>query len=228
MADTHFDELDSLDDLNILDDEPVSTKFINKKKSTPTALNAESPLPKVVQDGLDNINPDLDDLVWDEVPSVPGAPGAPSAPSVPSQNKLSENDKKLLERYQDLDVDDEAENKEMDSLRENRRKLSEKLEQDPVFREKYIQDEKKRRESQDDALDIISRLQGKDRESRLEDIEVGESDVEHELQHVPDVPDVPDIPDISKIPKKGKHRKIIKPGVYVKNVQHLTININIS
>lgn len=233
MSKVDFEELDSLDDLSILDDEPVvltkshaSPASGNKKKSknasapitpaAPTAPTSEK------REERDNINPDLDDLVWDD--------DTPIAPETPVQNKLSETDKKLLERYRDLDVDDEEENKEMESLREDRRKLSEKLEQDSAFRAKYIEKEKERRESQkveshDGALDIISRLQGKDRESQLEDLEVGESDLEEELG---ELHDIPEHKPKSTPPKKGKNRKTIKPGVYVKNVQHLTININIS
>lgn len=222
MSGTHFDELDSLDDLNILDDEPVSTTSTtsgNKKKSKTIAPTVPS-----VPDERDNINPDLDDLVWDEdIAVVSPVSSLPPVPSI--TEKLSENDKKLLERYQDLDVDDAEENREMESLREDRRKLSEKLEQDSVFRAKYIENEKKRRESHDGAMDIINRLQRKDRDSQLEDLEVGESDLEEELG---ELQDIPEHKPISNTTKKGKQYKTIKPGVYVKNVQHLTININIS
>jgi hypothetical protein len=158
---------------------------------------------------LDNIIPDLGGLTWDDVPE--------EKPAVTVT--LTESDKKLLDKYADLDVDDAKEDKEMNSLRRDRREFSEKLESDPNFRKKFIESEKERRakitESSDDISNIIGRLQSGG--LGVEDLEVSEDEVKNEIE---------DLPEVSETPE---HAKKNKQGVYINNTGgHITINITIN
>ena len=72
-------------------------------------------------DASDNIEPELGDEIYEDISDD-------LSEDLPVQQELSEADKKILERYQDLDVADEEEEKEMVKLRGDRRAFSEKLE----------------------------------------------------------------------------------------------------
>jgi len=257
-----FDDLESLDDLDILEEEPVKSKTEKPTKPKKVEEHKKETKDIVDEEEKDNINPnldDLDDLEWDELSEDDLSAEQKDRPSdLEKSPNLSEKDKKLLERYQDLDVDDEEEEKEMVSLREDRRKFSERLERDSKFRSKYIESEKNRRENlkddEDDVTDIISRLQdgkyenptsAKSNEDRLKDLEAADSEVERELDDLEDVEEIRNLGDIVMIKSKKSKSSgssgntgndgstsegvtIIKPGLFIQNVKNLTINLTIT
>jgi len=221
--------LDKIVDLDSDDDD--SSKVVTKEKSS---------------ENLDNINPDLEGLIWDEDDTEP------NDAKVISDIHLTKKDKALLEKYKDLDIADEQEEKEMDQMRTDRRKLSERLESDPAFKKIYIAAEnKKRKQYNDEEIDnIISSLQNdstilpnvpdmqnvhdaqnrssvhdaQNRDSahlsNLDDLEMGDTDLDNELE---DLEDVEDLPFLQK-----SSPSVIKPGILIQKVKNLTININIS
>lgn len=167
-----------------------------------------------------DLEPDLDDEVYeDDIPESPT-----------EKPILSKSEQKILAKYKDLDIVDEQEEKEMVEMREDRRKFSERLEEDPIFRAKYIAHEKKRREEQlfDDESqveDIINRLKGRhdghdghsDHEPPQvfddESMTIGDTEMDEELD------------DLFGIDQKTT---VEKPGVFIQNVNQLTIHIHVS
>lgn len=163
-----------------------------------------------------DINVDLGDEVFDESDE-----DSYEEPSI----TLSEKDKKILEKYQDLDVADANDEKEMVQLRQDRREFSERLEEDPQFRAKYLASEAKRREAlEDEALnDIIGRLQAGSQDSQdsqdsrnLRNLDIDDSEMDEELV---------DMLDEYEQKQECSYKK---PGVVIQTVHNLTININIS
>lgn len=163
-----------------------------------------------------DINVDLGDEVFDESDE-----DSHEEPSI----TLSEKDKKILEKYQDLDVADANDEKEMVQMRQDRREFSERLEEDPQFRAKYLASEAKRREAlEDDELnDIIGRLQGGSQDSQdsqdsrnLRNLDIDDSEMDEELV---------DMLDEYEQKQECSYKK---PGVVIQTVHNLTININIS
>jgi len=166
-------------------------------------------LPKVTEEKSDNIDITIEDVDLSD-PSIEAE--IKSRKDVQADSAAAE----LLKRYKDLGKEDP----DMENIAErkiSRRQLSERLESDPQFREKYISEEKEKRikESQD----IIRRLKernyrssspsGDDKVSRDED-SLFIDDVYTATEPLPDEP------------SNGT-----KNGVYIKRVDKLVIKISL-
>jgi hypothetical protein len=236
-----FDEFDDLDDLSDFDDVvvPENTSVPENTENTVNETNADTEADR------DNINPDIDNLSWsDEDPEDPedsessendtsavkddlwdekGEKGE-KAKQRTTKKKMNPREKKLLEKYEDLEVDDPDEIAAMAELMNDRRAFSERLENDPEFRAKYIVRENARRKKleEDEADDIIGRLQqgeyGEydeyDDESGLEFAE-NDSDIMRELE---------DLDDIAGHHSGSVH--VTKPGVFIQHVDKIVIHMN--
>lgn len=202
---------DEIDDLSDISD------FEEDVQNTGTPGTPEAP---------DNIDPDIGDLAWSDEelvePDVHVELDNIAEPVAPQKKNISKKEKKLLQKYEDLEVDDPDEIEAMVDLMNDRRSLSEKLENDPEFRAKYIAKEKARREKieqADDADEIINRIKGGYNDSDSDDMSeftenIDDSDILRELEDLDDI--------------AGSHDRtqVIKPGVYIQHVDKLIINMN--
>jgi hypothetical protein len=167
----------------------------------------------------DNINPDIDDLEWsdEDVEEEPE-----KEEPEPKLKKLPNRDKKLLDKYKDLQVDDEADVENLARMMTDRKALSERLEEDPKFREEYIRKEEERRAKidADNADDIINRLQKGEYKSRTSN-----NEAEDAIDSMDDA--MRELEDLDDIVEEDRSH-INKPGVVINKVKNLVINININ
>lgn len=173
----------------------------------------------------DNIDPDLGDLAFDEDSSDDEVPPDPvasnSAPRTTSIANVQSREQRLRDEFKDLDVDDDKEAEEMHEMMKDRRALSERLEKDPEFREKYIESENERRE-REEAERIIREIQDDARE--LEELdELEDEDALRDLEETDIMRELEDLDDLH-----DSARTIIKPGVYIEHLENLTVNLTIS
>jgi hypothetical protein len=157
------------------------------------------------------------------------------------QEKIRKMEEKLREQHKGLESE-VADTTEIDQLRQDRRKFSEKLEQDPEFRQKYIELESKKQEAElNRILERLSRGEkvgeaGEDDFNEVgsrgdqadKNLEEDQADDDQENQGIPlymnkDVPyyDTEDVPEPPQSPTKtrGGH------GVYIAKVKKIVINI---
>lgn len=188
-----------------------------------TAKEREDNIVQPAAGSLDELNVDVGDIdieeesseKEDEVEDEPSEEEEEETPPSPKKktpvkdfynhrrrSKFTKEEEELRAKYADLEVDDDP---ALDQYKVNRRALADRLEKDPVFREKYIQAEKARRQhkkEKEELEEVLRSLQNKKEQKELEEGE--------ELPLPED--------DGSVTPSAGRN------CVYIQKVKNLTIN----
>lgn len=126
--------------------------------TTPPQSAEKKPAPKKADSKEKGKDESAVAQISDQKSAIEQAPNARA-----NENRKAKTDKaaeKLREKYKDVDLGDA----ELDDLKMDRRKFSERLESDPAFRQKYIEEEEVKRkkkeeeEIMEDASSIIKKL----------------------------------------------------------------------
>lgn len=136
----------------------------------------------------------------------------------------------LLEKYKDLDIGGRD---EMNEYISTKKQISERLENDPEFREKYIKREKERQEEAAEAEkananrtnDLINSLNSFTSDSLLPDDDDNEIPNKNKVEDLM-TDEIPEVPASHSLPASYDEPSI-KSGVYIENVEHLVINISL-
>lgn len=154
-----------------------------------------------------------------------------------------QKDEELRKQYEYLEVEDTS---DLENIRRDRRRLADKLEKDPVFREKYLEDqeanrlaalakEEKEKTTDQDIESIIYQLENPNKNKNkkilteiepVEDVAAYTSEVSDDGSVDGSFIGMSPYDKNKKSQKTEKSEKPEKAGIYIGNVENLIINLH--